>query len=199
MSRIDTTQDVILTRIVARLRDALSLPAHRCYETLEPLVDPPIPKGGDYFLTVSPGDGRFDEGMQVGGGIGQLMELSSVTVTAYAKIALDPGDQATQILHKVSRGTLPIKGLILGALVGHDLADESGNYLLRQHIYALQAWRPRYNPDSKIAMIAVGFGVDFDWDATLPVVPTTTPEPTTTAEPTTTPEPTTAEPTTAEP
>jgi len=164
MSRIDTTEDIVLTRIVARLRSELTLPDHRCYETLEPLVDPPVPKGGDYFLTVSPGDGRFDEGMQVGGGADQLMEMSSVTVTAYSKIVLDPGDRATQILHKVSRGMLPIKKLILGSLVGHDLLDGDGNSLLRAYLYAIQSWRPRYNKDSKIAMIAVGFGTDYDWD-----------------------------------
>jgi hypothetical protein len=184
MTRIDTTQDIVLTRIVARLQGALGLPEHRCYETLEPLVDPPIPKGGYYFLTVSPGDGRYDEGMQVGGGAEQLMEMASVTVTAYALIALDPGDTATEILHKVNRGMLPIKKAILDALVGHDLTDSGGNYLLRQQIYAIQAWRPRYNKDTKIAMIAVGFGTDFDWDITPTVVTTTA---TTTAEPTTTP------------
>lgn len=166
MTRIDTTQDTILTQIVARLRDVLDLPAHRCYETLEPLTDPPVPKGGEYFLTVSPGDGHFDEGMQAGGGAAQLMERSSVSVTAYAKIALDPGDQATEILHEVSRGMLPIKKGILRALVGHDLQDEDDNYLLRSQLYALQSWRPRYLPDAKIAMIAVGFGTDFDWDLT---------------------------------
>lgn len=167
MTRIDTTQAMILSRIVARLRDVLELPEHRCYETLEPLVDPPIPKGGDYFLTVSPGDGRFDEGMQVGGGAAQLMEMSSVTVTAYARIALDPADRATQILQKVNRGMLPLKQAILVALVGHDLADEEDNTLLRAQLYAVQAWRPRYMPDSKIAMIAVGFGTDFDWDLSI--------------------------------
>lgn len=180
MTRIDTTQDVILTRIVARLRSYLGLPEHRCYETLEPLVDPPVPKGGDYFLTVSPGDGTFDEEMQVGGGQDQLTELSSVTVTGYAKIALDPGDQATQILHKVSRGMLPIKQGILSALAAHDLLDSSGNQILRSYMHALRSWRPRYDPDSKIAMIAVSFGTDFDWDTCAAVTTTTTPEPTTT-------------------
>lgn len=164
MTRIDTTQDIILARIVARLRDQLNLPDHRCYETLEPLVDPKIPKGGDCFLTVSPGDGRFDEGMQAGGGAEQLMEQSSVTVTIYAKIALDPADRATQILHKVSRGMFPLKRDVLAALVGHDLADADGNYLLRSQLYAIQSWRPRYNQTAKIAMTAVAFGVDYDWD-----------------------------------
>jgi len=182
MTRIDTTPDVILTRIVARLRAVLELPAHLCYETLEPLVDPPIIKGGDYLLTVSPGNGRFDEGMQIGGGAEQLMEQTSVVVTAYAKIALDPGDKATQILHAVNRGMLPIKKLILAALVGHDLEDADGNQLLRQFLYALQSFKPQYNLESKIAMIAVGCGVDFDWDLSLDVVVMTT---TTTAEPTT--------------
>ena len=164
MTRIDITQTVVVRRIVARLRDVLDLPDHRCYETLEPLVDPPIPKGGEYFLTVSPGDGRFDVPMQEAAGAAQLMELASVTVTAYAKIALDPGDRATEILHKVARGMLPIKGDILRALVGHDLVDEDGNTFLRAYLYAMQSWRPRYNADTKIAMIAVAFGTDYDWD-----------------------------------
>jgi len=164
MTRIDTTQDVVLTRIVARLRDQLDLPDHRCFETLEPMTDPLVPKGGDYLITVSPGDSRFDVDMQDAAGANQLMEMGSVTVTAYAKIALDPGDRATKIIHEVNRGMAPIKLRILKALVGHDLEDEDGNYLLRQLIYAMQAWRPQYNLDTKIARIAVGFGVDFDWD-----------------------------------
>lgn len=167
MTRIDVTQEVVLARIVARLRDVLDLPEHRCYETLEPLADPPIPKGGDYFLTVSPGDGRFDVAMQEAAGAEQLQELASVTVTAYSKIALDPGDRATEILHKVSRGMLPLKRGILAALVGHDLLDEDGNSFLRSYLYAIQSWRPRYNADSKIAAVAVAFGTDYDWDLTI--------------------------------
>lgn len=162
--RIDTTQSLVLQRAVARLREALDLPEARCYETLEPLVDPEIPKGGDYFLTVSPGDGHFDEGMQDGGGRGQLMERSSFTVTAYTKIRLDRGDHATHLLQKVHRGVLHLKRKILAALVMEDLADEDGRPILRHPLYALQAWRPRYNHQTGIAMIAVGFGTDFDWD-----------------------------------
>lgn len=164
MTRIDSTQDVILTRIVARLRDELELPATRCYETLTPLDEPPIPKGGDYFLTVSPGNGSFDVEMQSGGGVYQLMEMSSVTVTGYAMVALDPVDKETQVLHKVTRGTLPIKRAILKALAGHDLQDGDDNEMLRSFIYAIRAWNPQYNRDTKMARFAIAFGIDFDWD-----------------------------------
>jgi len=162
--RIDTTQSLVLQRVVARLREALDLPEGRCYETLEPLADPEIPKGGDFFVTVSPGEGQFDEGMQDGGGRAQLMERSSVTVTAYTKIRLDRSDHATHLLQKIHRGVLPLKHKLLAVLAGEDLTDEAGNRLLRHPLYALQAWRPRYNRESGIAMIAVAFGTDFDWD-----------------------------------
>lgn len=165
--RIDATQSLVVERVVARLREALDLSEGRCYETLEPLLEPEIPKGGDYFLTVSPGDGHFDEGMQDGGGRAQLMERSSVTVTAYTKIRLDRGDHAAGILQEVNRGVLHLKRKILAVLVGEDLADEEGNLLLRHPLYALQSWRPRYLAKSGIAMIAVGFGTDFDWDLLL--------------------------------
>lgn len=164
MARIDSTQDAILTAVVARLREILQLGEALCYETLEPLTDPPIPKGGEYFLTVSPGDGTFDEALQAGGGRFQVTELGSVTVTAYAKIRLDPGDRATEILHTVGRGMAHIKAAILDALVGHDLEDAAGDLLLRHPLYAMRSWRPQYNPDTGIARVAVGFGVDFDWD-----------------------------------
>jgi hypothetical protein len=164
MPRIDITQDVVVERVVARLRDVLDLPDSRCYETLEPLIDPQIPKGGDFFLTVSPGNGHYDVGMQNGGGRDQLMEQSSVSVTAYTKIRLDAADRATKLLHEVHRGVLPLKKKILDALVGVDLEDAEGNTFLRQPLYAMQSWAPRYNQDSGIAAIAVAFGTDFDWD-----------------------------------
>jgi hypothetical protein len=164
VARIDSTQDAILKAVVDRLREILQLSKALCYETLEPLVDPPIPKGGEYFLTVSPGDSVFDEALQAGGGRFQLTEMGSVTVTAYAKIRLDAGDRVTEVLHTVGRGMMPIKLRILDALVGHDLADAAGDLLLRHPIYAMRSWRPQYNAESGIARVAVGFGTDFDWD-----------------------------------
>jgi len=164
MSRIDTDHVTIVSRIVARLRSELALPDHRCYETLVPLVDPPIPKGGPFFVTVSPGGGRFDDAMFVGGGENQVSEQASVTVCAYAKIALDPGDRATQIMTEETRGMLRLKQRILKALSGHDLTDASGDTLLRSLLQPLQDWEPQYNFESKIARIGVGFATDFDWD-----------------------------------
>ncbi len=165
-SSIDTVQSLVLACITTKLRTALSLNCSTCYETLDPLVAPNIPPGGNYIVTVALGDGTFPREMQEGGGFYQVEEDSGVVVSAWTKPKLDRPDQARIALHEEARGLLVVKRKILEALTGQQLFDESGNPLLRNYIYAMHAYRPAQDPASKLYRISVEFGVDFDWDLT---------------------------------
>ena len=151
---------------LARLRDQLALTDRQCYETLEPITTPTIPAGGDYLVTVSPGDGRFPAEYQIGGGSATCVEETSVTVTLYTRTRTDQTDHAERLFHDETRGLMVLKQKVLKALVGHVLTDIDGNELLTQHLYAMQSWRPRVDQQSNLAMTAVGFGVDYNWDLT---------------------------------
>lgn len=166
MDRIDALPTVILQRIAARLRSELGLNDRQVFLTLEPTAAPTIPPGGDVCLTVALGDGRFDEANQIGGTRETLVEETSVTVTAYVRTKLDAGDHAEALLLEAARGLLVWKQRILKALDGIDLADDNDSRLLVQYLNAIQSWRPRIDGHTQIAMIAVAFTVDFNWDLT---------------------------------
>jgi len=172
MARVDVTQSVVLQRVVARLRDQLSLDPRQCFESLQAESPPEIPPGGNYFLSVSPGSGQFWPEEQVAGNI---TEQWGVVVTGYARIQLDSVNHDDRILHDDVRGLLEIKHKILKSLCGHDLLTADGDTFLRQVLYATSAGQPQIGSpisngqprrDMYIGWISVAFGVDFDWDIT---------------------------------
>lgn len=163
---IDTNHSLVVERIVERLRDELGLDERRCFETLEPRSPISVPPGGGYFVTVALGDGRFDEPMQIGGAQHVCYERTSITVTIYARVRLDSGHHAAAQLRDATRGLLTQKHAVLQALVGLDLQDLAGDSILGQWIAAIQAWPPRYDQESGLAMLAVAFATDFMWDLT---------------------------------
>lgn len=163
MSRNDVTQDVVLQRIVARLRSQLELNSQQCYETLNPDEPPTIPKGGNFFVTIGLGDSRFAEGEQVSTNV---TEESDVVVVGWTRIQLDPTDHGRNVLYDAKRGLIPLKLKLLKALVGHDLTDASGDTMLRTLLYCNRVGTPTYDKGKKIGFIALTFGVDFDWDLT---------------------------------
>ncbi len=166
-ARVDLTQDVVLKALTSHLRDALKLNERNCYETFDPL-SPAIPKGGDYFVTVSSGDGVFPEGEQ---DAGNLTEEWIVIVTAYSRIRLDSPDHDERLLHDPRRGMFELKRKILKALVGEDVLYQ-GNTFLRNLLYVKRAPRPQVvqipgsSGNSGLALISLEFGVDWDWNIT---------------------------------
>tara|TARA_Y100000310_G_scaffold6676_1_gene7496 strand:- start:5938 stop:6441 length:504 start_codon:yes stop_codon:yes gene_type:complete len=165
MARVNVQQTDVLERIVLRLRDQLSLNDRQCYETLEPLAPPVIPKGGEWFVSVSPGEGEFVPGEQVPANI---TEQWHVIVTAYTRIKLDPTDHDAKLLRDASRGLLTIKRSVLKAIVGHDLTtgsvDSPDDTFLRNLLYASRSHKPNYDVEKQIGWIAIEVVVDFDWD-----------------------------------
>ena len=168
MSRIDIKQDVVLERVVARLRDQLKMNDRQCYETLDAFSPPIIPKGGAWCVAVSAGDSAFETGEQAPG---NFTEDWDITVTAYTRMALDPADHAEKLLRAKGRGMLVLKRKILAALVGHDLTNEDADTFLRTPLYAKRAHRPVViesldGTKTLLGLQSVDFGVDFDWDLT---------------------------------
>lgn len=165
MDRIDVTQDVVLARVVARLRESLGLDERHCFETDNPdKIE--VPRSGGYYVTVYIGPGQFDVANQIGGGAAQCTEAIQVVVTGYSRVRLDPVDEGMKQFHAASRGLYVLKAKILKALVGQDLADEDGNTFLRQLVYATRAAVPVIDKDKGQGKIAVEFGVEWDWDLT---------------------------------
>ena len=168
-TRIDVTQSAILDRLVDFLRAELPLGERSCYLTINPAAVPVIPKGGDYFVTVSPGPGRFVEGEQVPVNV---TEEWSITVTAFTRIKLDSTDHDKQVLLNAARGLIVLKRRLLKALVGVDLAIEADGAegFLRNLLFAKSATRPEHGQwtggEQMLSWISVDFGVDFDWDLT---------------------------------
>ncbi len=169
MTRVDVTQDVVLDRFVERLRSALKLNERQCYEALDSQSPPSIPIGGEYFLTVAPGDGDFIDGEQA---VGNVTEDWAVTVTIYSRVQLDQTDHDKETLSVAGRGLLRLKKDVLKALVGHDLAEEDDDTFLRQTLYAIRATRPELvskggaTQGMALAVMRIDFGVSFDWDLT---------------------------------
>lgn len=169
MARVDVTQDVVLDRFVERLRSALKLNEQQCYETLNAEEPPAVPIGGDYFLTVAPGEGDFIDGEQA---VGNVTENWAVTVTIYSRVRLDQTDHDKQTLSLAGRGLLHVKKDILKALVGHDLSEEDDDTFLRQTLYAIRTTRPELvskdgaTRGMALAVMRIDFGVSFDWDLT---------------------------------
>jgi hypothetical protein len=163
MAREDITQPEVLQRIIEHLRAALNLLPTQCVEAIEPSSPPEIARGGDFFITVSPGESFFVEGEQQ---IDNITEEWSVTVTAYSRIRLDYADTDEKLLRDASRGLLIAKGRILKALVGQDLENDEtpAGTFLRQLLFAERCGRPMYDEKKTIGWISIDFGVHYDWD-----------------------------------
>lgn len=163
MARVDVTEVDVVTAILARLRSQLKLNERQCWFCLDPLAVE-LPPGGDYYLTVAPGDGSFPDGEQVAGNI---TEDWSVDVTIYSRMRLDSTDHDDKLILDNSRGLFSLKKKVLAALVGHDLATvEDANTFLRQYLHALNAGRPNYDNSKAVGWLTITFGVSFDWELT---------------------------------
>lgn len=120
MARVDITEAEVMEIVVDYLRTTLDLNERQCYETVSPLT-PPLAPLSEWWLSVSPGEGNFDEAMQSGGGRHQVTEEWQLLVTGYTRIRLDSTDRDMQVLREANRGLLQIKRRILWAMAQIDL------------------------------------------------------------------------------
>lgn len=145
-----------------------------CFISDQPM--PAIIPGGGHCVTVSIGDGVFDQSLFTGGGASTLCEESQIVVTILTQITLDRIPQAERALLEDDRGLLVRwKFSILRALLlddpnqGNDskpwepaLGDKP---LCRDLIRPTVATSPQDVP-GKPGWIGfqITFAVSFDWD-----------------------------------
>ena len=165
--RVKTTQDIAQTAFVALLRTQLGLNESQSPELSDPQEVPPLPPGGDYFLTIASTDSDFNEGEQ---SPEYCNENVPVTVTIYTRVKLDKSGSDVQLLHEARRGLLPIKRLVLKALVGQDLQDPDGNTFLAKLLWCSHAGRVEVITNDKsgqtLGRLTLTFQLSFDWDLT---------------------------------
>ena len=120
MARVDITEAEVMEIVIDHLRTTLELNERECYETVSPLT-PPLTPLSEWWLSVSPGEGNYDEAMQSGGGRNQVTEEWQLLVTGYTRIRLDSTDRDMQLLREANRGLLQIKRRILDTMAQVDL------------------------------------------------------------------------------
>jgi hypothetical protein len=166
VARVDIEQGDLLERIATLLRRGLRLDKRSCFLTISPL-SVAIPPGGDFFVSVSPGEGSFQTEDQHEE---QCTEFTTVTVTGYTRIRVDSTGHDDKLLLEAARGLLRLKGRILKVLVGKDpsVSDKptaaEEDQAVRQLLFAIRAHRPEYDEKRQIGWLSIDFGVDFDWD-----------------------------------
>jgi len=174
MARVDVNQLDLLEAIVAHYRNdaaTINLHATRVILTSDPL-SVRIPKGGDWWLAVSAGEGTFPQDLLTGGVVEQCTEDGSFQVTGYLRCHLDPTDSDEQTLIREARGLMEIKRKILKSMAGVDL-QVGGNECLRELITPRSSVAPRImevvgddagDENLRIALVGVVFSLMFDWD-----------------------------------
>ena len=170
MSRMDVPQYDVYDWVVDLLRSELDLGERACYLTLDPDSPPIIPKGGKYFVTISPTSGEFTPGEQIPGNIS---ERSDVTVTVYTRVRLDSTDHDRRMLLHATRGLIGLQMKVLGALVGKEIVGEDGETYLRTLAHITHTTTPRFDVGRGIGSLSADVAIEYDWDliSDFPVTP----------------------------
>ena len=169
MPRLEAIQDKVLIAVRDHLQTDLALNESQCYLTIDPM-NPKIAVGGDYWLAVAPGDGRFDEDIELGGVVEQCLEDSVVSVWGYSRIHVDQTNHDEMLLTDPVRGILAIKRKILKSLSGVDLTIEGEPFqralLMPSYAHAPEVGMIDLDDDAAlpIAIVGVQFRSPFDWD-----------------------------------
>lgn len=171
MSRVDVDQVQVLTSFVDALRLELPLTDRTCYITLDPPGLASFIPAGDWWVTVSPGEGVFVDGEQVAPNVTEEM---TVTVTVYTRLRLDHVGNDTMLILDGLRGLYPLKKKILSAMIGRDLTlpwktDAGAETFLRALVRVVHSSAPQVAVAKHDASLAIGFVtltfvLPFDWD-----------------------------------
>lgn len=162
MARINIKQADVQTSLTAALVSGLAIDATRMLEVVDPLRPPDLLPTGDYFVSVSIGEGNFPIDEQ---GAAQLNENTQVLVTAYTKLRLDNPGSEHELLHHATRGVLFLKKRMLAILAGVDLTTNAGaDTFLRDRLLIRHASAPNFDPAPGVGWITITCEVNFDWD-----------------------------------
>lgn len=168
-------QATILERIVARLISQIEvLQPETCFvsDLPTPIVWPP---SSDLFVTVSPGEGEYDQGMFAAAGEQQVCERGSFIVAVFKSQQADSISAAQTVMLQPGEGSLAYwKLAILQALL-KDAWEPSNNVgpLLRDALYPIRASKPeeirQWGDDEsgpRWSRMMMAFGITWDWDIT---------------------------------
>ncbi|MCX7634206.1 MAG: hypothetical protein N2Z74_00490 [Syntrophales bacterium] len=169
-SQSSESQSIVITgpiemKVLRRIKQLLieeinlDLTSRNCVITIGVWVPPKIPRGGKFFVTISPNRSDYPIDEQ---DYRQLAERFVVTVTPYTRVELDPADVAEKILGDVSRGLYVAKDEILRCLAGRMIFDEGGLPMLREALRARFCSEPRYDEEARVAWIEIDFDAVFD-------------------------------------
>lgn len=164
MARTDGEQNDIFDAIVKALIDNIDgLSDKNCFISVYP--SPPYKVPDNFFITVGPTAGTFDEDMITGGAQNQCTEDTSALVTMFSRFQCMRPGQERNALNDQSRGLLRYKRLILKALCSLDVMANT-NLVLRNMLTPKRSGAPEYVGDEQLLSMSLEFAVSFDWDLT---------------------------------
>lgn len=172
-SQIPTTQDVVLTKVLERIRsqvtytlDGVSKNFNETTMFLAWSADQAVEAqpSHNYFwgcvvpLQGTPGDAEF-----AGAGANFLNEYTGCTVLIFTTRRADQAGHAKHVMAD-TLGLLAIKRKLLKALTQFIPVDGSGNLLLTSPMQPVSCDPPRRPDGSQVADLAITFTTDFEWD-----------------------------------
>lgn len=159
----DCDQSDILESVERFYARVLKLSKDSLFPSQQPMAPPAALPGGDYWLTVTVGDGTFPLEEQFPE---QLVEDTDFIVTAFTRVQLDETGRDHKLLKHEQRGLLRIKRKIL-SIIGQQLALDDGTPIGADRVYAVRASKPEalVNPAKGINLgtVSVTFRLAFDW------------------------------------
>jgi hypothetical protein len=152
--------DLILTAIVARLRDELQLSEHNCFLTLDPDA-PSSHTSGGIWLTVSPVSGTFRQTYLDAGRATCTCDAGAI-VRVNTVLKLDPIGQDPALLTDPGLGVLQMANAVLIALaIDWTPANADEEALTRD---GLQPKGYDIGKGESVGWIEIPFAFSFDWD-----------------------------------
>lgn len=178
MTRVDIDQSHVLDAFVLAIRNAAMPDGSRlnektCFLSMYP---EPYKFSDTVFVTVSPGEGKFGEGFQEGGGVHQTTEEMLIFVTIWSRHPPNQiGHDATGLVDP-TRGLYSIKSKILRAICSQDLTanyppgTQGVQQFLRNQVFAVGCTQPQMHKDEQqkgaYSFIILSFKISWDWDLT---------------------------------
>jgi len=168
------TLDSLLTAIEKRLQDKLALDQARCFIS-DAIIPPELLD--EFCVTISFGDGKFDEALFEGGGHLTLAERCSIYVGIFRTYRVDRNDQSRLAMISKEKGLFARdKRSVLRALLVDDPSDTptapwqpvyNNQQILRDDLLPVSCTRPQpagpADGDPDHLYIVLTFSAYFDW------------------------------------
>ena len=160
---IKTTPDVILLRVVERLKAQIA-DAKESNTYISTVSQELPPNPADVMFEVSLSHNfAFDPGELAGGGSNTIHTHASVMVTIHTQIQLDEMGRDLHYLTHASLGVCKNMTRVLAALTDHDLLNAAAQPILAHTMMPAQGQIPPKD-ERKKGFVTLIFDVDFDWD-----------------------------------